>query len=479
LYRRAGHFATWDGGAGADTTTTTTNNATGADGVHAGGSNARELGPWSSAVQLTNARKLEKEKRENKILEAARENTNSEKFISIWKPSRDISLGPRSCCNIPLLSNITTRLVVDLIEDVETLWGLPDLVKTQVAMEVAKRRALTPSTLRLFVEHSPTEICLPDCSNLDPEVLLPGLLDAATPKLEKLELRLVGRGMTDVVATSLSSQGVLSSLKYLRLTGAYRLSDQGLIALLKKAPKLLSLGLPQCSRITGPAVEALPQLSPNLKELDLTECRGLSAATLITAITGLPKLESLTVDGISSEIDDAMLGVISGGALPLLTSLSLAACPQISGAGITRLVTALPNMRKLVLSECNVDSATVVEIAKNCKQLEEISLRRCIGVDDAAIEALSTLDYLHKINLSGIVGLSEAAVIALAKNGAASSLQELDLSWCRGVSPGSLGLLADSCRNLKKLVLWGCSQIDGSDFELGHSNNQLVLIGRE
>jgi len=479
--RRAAHFATWDGGLNNNNGN---DRAVDADGVHAGGSSARELGPWSSAVQLAHARKEEKEKRENKILEAAR----GEKTIhdgqaaekSIWKPSRDPSLGARPCCNVPLLSQITTRLVTDLIEDVQTLFGLPDLVKIQLATEVSKRRALNPTTLRLFTEHSPTEICLPDCSKLDPEVLLPGILDAATRTLETLELRLVGRGMTNTVATSLSSQGVLSSLKHLRLTGAYRLSDEGLISVLQRTPKLLSLGLPQCSRIAGPAIEALPQLTPNLKELDVTECRGLSGSTLTNAISGLPKLESLIIDGISSEIDDLILDVIASGAVPMLHSLSLAACPQITSTGIKKVVTAVPHMRRLVLSECsNVDAATVVEIAGTCKQLEEISLRRCIAVDDIAVEALSTLDKLRKIDLSGITGLTEGAVVALAKNGAAASLQEVDLSWCRGVSAASLGLLADSCRHLKKLHLWGCSQVDGSDFELGHSNTELVLVGRD
>jgi DNA repair protein RAD7 len=479
--RRAAHFATWDGGINNNNGT---DGSVDADGVHAGGSNARELGPWSSAVQLANARKQEKEKRENKILEAAREEKTTHDGQAaetpIWTPSRDPSLGVRPCCNVPLLSEITTRLVTDLIEDVQTLFGLPDLVKNQLATEVSKRRALNPATLRLFTEHSPAEICLPDCSNLDPEVLLPGILDAATPNLEKLELRLVGRGMTDSVAASLSSQGVLSSLKYLRLTGAYRLSDEGLVSVLNRTPELLSLGLPQCSRIVGPAIEALPQLTPNLKELDVAECRGLGATTLTRAISGLPTLESLTLDGISSEIDDMLLGVIASGAVPMLRCLSLAACPQMTSAGIRKVVAALPHMIKLVLSECsNVDAALVVEIAGKCKQLEEISLRRCINVNDGAVEALSTLDELRKIDLSGIVGLTEVAVVALAKNGAAASLQEVNLSWCRAVSPACLGLLADSCRSLKKLVLWGCSQVDGSDFVLGHSNTELVLVGRD
>jgi hypothetical protein len=405
-------------------------------------------------------------------------------------------LGPRNYNNVPLLSQITTRLVVDLIEDVDTLLGLPDLVKICLATEVSKRRALNPTTLRLFVENNPSEICLPNCSNLDPDVILPGILEACTPKLEKLELRLVGRGMTDAVATSLSSQGVLSSLKHLCLTGAYRLNDQGLMSLLAATNKgLLSLGLPLCSRITGLTIESLPELTPNLKQLNLSECRGLSSDTIKTAILGLPQLESLILDGISSEIDDSLLGVIGGGAngggangggangtaaLPLLTSLSLAACPRVTSAGLTNLVTALPKMRKLGLSEClHVDAATVIKIASTCKYLEEISLERCIAVDDEAVSALSHLDRLQMIDLSGVIGLTEVSVIALAQNGAAASLQHVDLSWCRGVSPESLGLLADSCRNLKTLVLWGCSQVDDSDFILGHSNDNLLLIGRD
>ena len=42
-------------------------------------------------------------------------------------------------------------------------------------------------------------------------------------------------------------------------------------------------------------------------------------------------------------------------------------------------------------------------------------------------------------------------------------LEELDLSWCRGVSGPAVGLLADSCPNLRKLRLFGCSQVHSWD----------------
>lgn len=39
------------------------------------------------------------------------------------------------------------------------------------------------------------------------------------------------------------------------------------------------------------------------------------------------------------------------------------------------------------------------------------------------------------------------------------SLEELNISWCRGVPEPWLGVLADACTNLRKLTVFGCSQV--------------------
>ena len=52
-------------------------------------------------------------------------------------------------------------------------------------------------------------------------------------------------------------------------------------------------------------------------------------------------------------------------------------------------------------------------------------------------------------------------------------LEEVDLSWCQGISGPALGLLADSCPRLLKLRLFGCSQVGTACEQLschpGHS----------
>lgn len=83
-------------------------------------------------------------------------------------------------------------------------------------------------------------------------------------RLQRLELNLCGRGFTDRMAGALVKKGQLSNLKVLALGGAYRLSDAGLLELLKASPNLEELHLPQCSRIQGSTLEILPQITPKL-----------------------------------------------------------------------------------------------------------------------------------------------------------------------------------------------------------------------
>ena len=49
-----------------------------------------------------------------------------------WAPSRDVSLGqPRLLRVLPLVS-MTLQLLVTHIEDVESLWGLPDVLRVRL-----------------------------------------------------------------------------------------------------------------------------------------------------------------------------------------------------------------------------------------------------------------------------------------------------------------------------------------------------------
>lgn len=96
-------------------------------------------------------------------------------------------------------------------------------------------------------------------------------------RLERLSLGFCGRGFGDEAAALLAKRGPFPKLAALHLGGAYRLTDAGLQALLAAAPALQELSVPHASRVTAALVLALPQLAPQVKALDLTECRGIDA----------------------------------------------------------------------------------------------------------------------------------------------------------------------------------------------------------
>jgi DNA repair protein RAD7 len=174
---------------------------------------------------------------------------------------------------------------------VESLWGVPDPIRSQLASAVCARRALSPDVAQLFGSDFTSELVLPDCVQLDPAAMLQLLqllvvgrsaAEAAADKqelqekglpdkkrlqddvqqadqeqqqscsrLERLELGNCGRGFTDEAAAALAAAGPLQQLRVLRLGGAYKLNDGGLLQLLQAAPGLQGLSVPSASRLTG------------------------------------------------------------------------------------------------------------------------------------------------------------------------------------------------------------------------------------
>ena len=471
--RRAALFATWEEGSQHLV-----------ESVHAGGSEARRLGPWSSAVELANGREKELRKRQQGIEKKKTVGGGRKGKRTTWVPKRDPKMGPRRKDRVPRLAEMCIRLIAEMLDEVETLWGLPEDFKVRIAMEACERRALTSDRAHLFTENAPIEIRLPDCSALDASRLVEVMLLGATPRLQIISLGLCGRGMNDVTAIRLAREGALHGLKHLHLGGAYKLTDEGVAALCKAAPALLELALPRCSRVLGSSIEKLPLLLPDLRHLDLTEMAGLCEDTIVMALRGLPCLQKVFLDGIPEATDRALLALsdrnhgLSDPQRPGLECLSLRRCHSITSHGLLAVAHAHPSLRTLFLDECHhLSSRCLQDLAQNCTQLENLSMKRCSNaVEDTVVEKFAASEKLRRICLNACDKVSSTAIESLATH-CKKTLEEVDVSWCRHVESTSLGVLADSCPLLQRLVVWGCSQIDDT-FLLGHSNDALEIVGR-
>lgn len=100
-----------------------------------------------------------------------------------------------------------------------------------------------------------------------------------------------------------SSNG-LPALTSLSLTGAYRLSDDGLTALVSSASALRSIDLSQCSLLTHSAIDTLAtSLASVLSELYINDCQNIDAILILPALKKLEHLEVLSVAGLESVTD--------------------------------------------------------------------------------------------------------------------------------------------------------------------------------
>jgi DNA repair protein RAD7 len=160
---------------------------------------------------------------------------------------------------------------------VTSLWGVPDSIRSQLAAAVCAKRKMSPEVALLFSENQPTELVLPDCTALDAAAMLQllQLLVAAQDqqqqqqqqqqqeeedqqqqqqqgRLQRLELGFCGRGFGDEAAAALAAAaGGLQQLSVLRLGGVYKLSDQGLLTVLRATQNLQELAVPSASKLTG------------------------------------------------------------------------------------------------------------------------------------------------------------------------------------------------------------------------------------
>lgn len=118
-----------------------------------------------------------------------------------------------------------------------------------------------------------------------------------------LQLDQCGRCMPDYVlhSTLARSPKQLPMLSSLSLSGACRLSDVGLRALVSSAPAITSINLSQCSLLTSSSIDMLSDsLGSVLRELYINVCQNIDMKLIVSALKKFEKLEVLSLADIPS-----------------------------------------------------------------------------------------------------------------------------------------------------------------------------------
>ncbi|KAL0904563.1 hypothetical protein M5K25_026690 [Dendrobium thyrsiflorum] len=92
---------------------------------------------------------------------------------------------------------------------------------------------------------------------------------------------------------------------------------------------------------------------------------------------------ALKCDRRADSIGDEALGLIAQ-RCPNLTRLKLRACRELTEAGMYVLAKHCPNLRKLSCGSCNFGARGVEAVLRGCLLLEELSIKRLRGLNEAA-----------------------------------------------------------------------------------------------
>ncbi|XP_042447555.1 uncharacterized protein LOC122032340 isoform X2 [Zingiber officinale] len=376
-------------------------------------------GPFSTALKIIEDRNQKLRTRESNNY--FKKGQNDKSRIS-WVPTKNRNPMAR----VPsTLRDLCVKILLENAEEIESLDGIPDLLKHRLILKLCHSRKMNPHLLSHLVSATPTEICLSDCSWLT-EVQFENIFSQCDVKcLKVLQLDRCGRCLPDYVLRSTLAHypNGLPSLTRLNLKGAYRLSDDGLNAVVASAPSLSSINLSECPLLTSMGIINLAdKLGTVLTELYIDGCQNVDAMAILPALKKVNHLEVLSVGGLQSVCDKFVHQLI-----------------PICGS----------HMRELALAGC----------------------------DDEAIAAFleASGGSLAELSLNNVAKVAEQTALAISRR-CCSTLYSLDLSFCREMTDEALGLIVDNCSSLRFLKLFGCTQVTEVFFN-GHSNSSLKVIG--
>ncbi|TKY72865.1 F-box/LRR-repeat protein 13 [Spatholobus suberectus] len=380
--------------------------------------------------------------------------------------------------SVPSLQEMCLKILVKNVDAIASLESVPDALRHRLSQFLCDSRRINNHFFKLLVRGIPTEIRLRDCSWLTEEQFTECFRICATGNLVVLQLDQCGRCLPDyvIVATLARSPRHLSRLTTLSLSGACRLSDGGLRALVSSAPALRSINLSQCSLLTSASIYILAEsLRSLLKELYLDDCQGIDAALIVPALIELEHLEVLSVAGIQTVCDEFVKNYIVARGQNM-KELVLKDCTNLTDSSIKVIVEHCPGL--CVLDLMNLSKLTDLSVGyltNGCCTLHTLKLCRNPFSDEAVAAFVETTGgSLKELSLNNIKKVGYHTTLSLANH--AKNLHSLDLSWCRNLTDNALGLIVDSCLALRLLKLFGCTQVTDA-FLNGHSNLQIQIIG--
>ncbi|KAF3439680.1 hypothetical protein FNV43_RR17958 [Rhamnella rubrinervis] len=421
-------------------------------------------GPFATAMKII-------KDRETRSMRVERYCLDKNKPTSVmWTPKRSQD-EDRPKHLAPSLLELSMMVLAKNADSIASLEFVPDALRHWLSRILCDCRRMSTHFLELLLPGSPTEIRLRDCSWLTEEQFTKSLQRFDPSKLTVLQLDQCGRCLPDYVllATLAQSSNNLPALTTLSLTGACRLSDVGLNALVSSAPALRSINLSQCSLLTFSGVDKLAKsLGSSLRELYLDDCQSIDVKLALPALKKLEQLEVLSLAGLENVCDDFITEFIRVRGHKM-KKLVLTDCVKLTDSSMKVIGENCNELSAIdLVNLCKLTDSTLAYLANGCQTIQTLKLCRN-SFSDGSVAAFLDIcgEHLKELSLNNVRRVGYNTALSLARR--SRRLLSLDLSWCRNLTDETLGLIVDNCLSLKMLKVFGCSQITHVFLD-GHSN---------
>jgi hypothetical protein len=203
------------------------------------------------------------------------------------------------------------------------------------------------------------------------------------------------------------------NLRTLDISGSTRVHDGAILSLARKCHKLTDVVLSGCSALTNVGISALASNCPQLHLVDVSRCSLMTDAGITALAHKCKHLRYLYMS--CTTITDVGLGEVARRS-PKLTHVDVSNCSDIHDTGVCALGR---NCHALVLADVGWTGARdvgVIEIARNCPNMQWLGLANCFDVTDRSVVMLAQkCPDLRYINLS-FTDVSAAGIATLRQS---------------------------------------------------------------
>ncbi|XP_065176887.1 F-box/LRR-repeat protein 2-like [Sycon ciliatum] len=247
--------------------------------------------------------------------------------------------------------------------------------------------------------------------------------------------------------------GHCSRLKELNLQGCCTLTSASISEMTKHCHDLVRLNVSNGPVVDDAACTAIASGCKRLEHLDLAWCARMSESGVITLVKELTRITSLILRGCTGAVNDASMKAI-GEHCPQLTVLDVSHIPHtLFDPGIGHIAAGCKHLRHINLSiSTQLTEQSQMFLAEHCHELRTVEVSLCIHMTARGFQALfAGCPGLQRLDMEECYEITDATIRKLGQN--CHGLRWLSISHCVHVTNYGIECLAHTpCRKTLQVL---------------------------